>query len=132
MSADTIYLNQISLSYLADKKNRRINTQHKENQRKNMQVKPKPIPKDHFEYNYELDAFKCLENQYLYFFNKYIEPHKDPKKLDKIKRLYNNYEAVKTVKQETNAVHLTNTQNYHRIQLRNAKSNEPENGKTII
>ena len=31
ISADTIYLNQISLSYLADKKNRWINTKQKAN-----------------------------------------------------------------------------------------------------
>lgn len=31
----------------------------------------------------------------MHFFAKYIESHKDPEKLDKIKRLYNNYEACK-------------------------------------
>ena len=34
----------------------------------------------------------------MYFFAKYVEPHKDPEKPDKIKRLYNNYEACKNCK----------------------------------
>ena len=60
--------------------------------------------KDHFEYNYELNDFKCQENQYLYFFAKYSEPHKYPEKSNKIKRRYNNY-SLKTAKQETKSVH---------------------------
>ena len=36
-------------------------------------LNPNPYHKDHFEYDYELDAFKCPENQYLHFFAKYIE-----------------------------------------------------------
>lgn len=34
----------------------------------------------------------------MYFQTKYIEPHKDPEKPDKIKRLYNNYTACKNCK----------------------------------
>ena len=34
----------------------------------------------------------------LHFFGQYNEPHKDPEKPDKIKRLYNNYEACKNCK----------------------------------
>ena len=34
----------------------------------------------------------------MHFFAKYIEPHKDPEKPDKIKRLYNNYEVCKNCK----------------------------------
>ena len=44
ISADTIYLNQISLSYLADKKNRWTNTNQKTIQRKNRKIKSKQIP----------------------------------------------------------------------------------------
>ena len=36
---------------------------------------------------------------------KYVEPHKDLEKPDKIKRFCNNYKACKTEKQEINAVH---------------------------
>ena len=75
ISADTIYLNQISLSYLADKKNRWINTKQKAKQRKNRKIKPKSISQRPF---YELDAFKCPENQYMHFFAKNVEAHKDP------------------------------------------------------
>lgn len=45
-----------------------------------------------------IDAFKCPENQYLYFQVKCIEPNEDSEKPDQIKRLYNNYGAVKTAK----------------------------------
>ena len=44
ISADTIYLTQISLSYLADEKNRRINTYKKTIQRKNRKIKQQSIP----------------------------------------------------------------------------------------
>ena len=37
-------------------------------------------------------------NNYLHFFGKYIEPHKYPEKPDKIKRIYNNYDACKNCK----------------------------------
>ena len=95
ISADTIYLNQISLSYLADKKIDGLIPNRKQSKEKIGKLNPNPYHKDHFEYDYELDAFKCPEGNYLHFFAKYIEPHKDPEKPDKIKRLYNNYEACK-------------------------------------
>jgi hypothetical protein len=37
-------------------------------------------------YDYELDAFKYLENQYLHFYGKYTEPNKYPKKNRKNKK----------------------------------------------
>ena len=95
ISADTIYLNQISLLYLADKKIDGLIPNRKQSKEKIGKLNPNPYHKDHFEYDYELDAFKCPEGNYLHFFAKYIEPHKDPEKPDKIKRLYNNYEACK-------------------------------------
>ena len=98
ISADTIYLNQISLSYLADKKIDGLIPNRKQSKEKIGKLNDNPYHKDHFEYDYELDAFKCPENEYMYFQAKYIEPHKDPEKPDKIKRLYNNYEACKNCK----------------------------------
>ena len=95
ISADTIYLNQISLSYLADKKIDGLIPTRKQSKEKIGKINENPYHKDNFEYNYELDAFKCPEGHYLHFFGKYTEPHKDPDKPDKIKRLYNNYEACK-------------------------------------
>ena len=98
ISADTIYLNQISLSYLADEKIEGLIPTRKQSKEKIGRLNKNPYHKDHFEYNHQLDAFKCPENQYLHFYGKYTEPHKDPTKPDKIKRIYNNYEACKNCK----------------------------------
>ena len=57
-------------------------------------------------------------------FSKYYEPHKDPEKPDKIKRLYNNYEARKNCKARNKCCPSTNTQNHHKKLFRNA--NEPK------
>ncbi len=65
ISADTIYLNQISLSYLADKKIDGLIPNRKQSKEKIGKLNPNPYHKDHFEYDYELDAFKCPENQYM-------------------------------------------------------------------
>ena len=95
ISADTIYLNEISLSYLADEEIDGLIPNRKQSKEKIGRLNKNPYHKDHFVYDYELDAFKCPENQYMYYFKTYTEPHKDPEKPDKIKRLYNNYEACK-------------------------------------
>ena len=95
ISADNIYLNQITLSYLADEKIEGLIPNRKQSKEKIGKLNKNPYHKDHFQYDYELDAFKCPENQYLYFYGKYTEPHKDPEKPDKIKRIYNNYNACK-------------------------------------
>lgn len=60
-------------------------------------------------------------------FSKYYEPHKDPEKPDKIKRLYNNYEARKNCKARNKCCPSTNTQNHQKKLFRNA--NEPKNRK---
>ena len=60
-------------------------------------------------------------------FSKYYEPHKDPEKPDKIKRLYNNYEARKNCKARNKCCPSTNTQNHHKTLFINA--NEPKNRK---
>ena len=80
ISADTIYLNQISLSYLADEKIEGLIPTRKHSKEKIGKLNENPYHKDHFEYDYEQDAFKCPENQYLHFYAKYTEPHKDSKK----------------------------------------------------
>lgn len=67
----------------------------KQSRKKIGKTNENPYHKNNFKYNYELNAFKCPENEYLYFYEKYIEPHKDINKPDKIKRLYNNYNACK-------------------------------------
>ena len=95
ISADTIYLNEISLSYLADEEIDGLIPNRKQSKEKIGRLNKNPYHKDHFVYDYELDAFKYPENQYMYYFKTYTEPHKDPEKPDKIKRLYNNYEACK-------------------------------------
>ncbi|WP_295603949.1 transposase [uncultured Methanobrevibacter sp.] len=41
------------------------------------------------------------ENQYLHFYGKYTEPYKDPKKPDKVKRIYDNYNACKNCNVQT-------------------------------
>ena len=95
ISADTIYLNQITLSYFADNKINGLIPTRKQSKERIGKLNENPYHKDHFQYDYELDAFKCPEGHYLHFFAKYIEPHKDPEKPAKIKRIYNNYEACK-------------------------------------
>ena len=95
ISAYTIYLNQISLSYLAYEKIERLIPTRKQSKEKIGKLNKNPYYKDHFEHNYELNAFKCPENQYLKFYGKYTEPHKDPEKPEKIKRIYNNYNTCK-------------------------------------
>ena len=84
--ADTIYLNQISLSYLADEKIEGLIPTRKQSKEKIGKLNENPYHKDHFEYDYEQDAFKCQENQYLHFYAKYTEPHKDSKKTRQSKK----------------------------------------------
>ena len=90
ISADTIYLNQISLSYLADEKIEGLIPTRKQSKEKIGKLNENPCHKDHFEYDYELDAFKCPKNQYLHFYGKYTELHKDPEKPEKIRKLNEN------------------------------------------
>ena len=101
ISADTIYLNQISLSYLADEKIEGLIPTRKQSKEKIGKLNENPYHKDHFEYDYEQNAFKCPENQYLHFYEEYTEPHKDPKKPDEVKRIYNNYNACKNCNART-------------------------------
>ena len=98
ISADTIYLNEISLSFFA---NNNINSPfptRKQSKERIGRLNENPYHKDHFAYLFEQDAFLCPEGQILTFFNDYVEKNDDPDKPDKIKRLYSNYSACKTCK----------------------------------
>ena len=55
--------------------------------------------KDHFEYDYKQDAFKC-QKENIYSFLENISNHRKTLKPDKIKRIYNNYEVCKNFKEQ--------------------------------
>ena len=95
MSADTIYLNQISLSYFVNKGIDGLIPTRKQSKEKIGKLNPNQFHKDHFYYISDLDLFMCPAGQPMYFYKEYTEPSEDPDKPDKIKRLYNNYYACK-------------------------------------
>ena len=95
MSADTIYLNQISLSYFVNKGIDGLIPTRKQSKEKIKQLNPNQFHKDHFFYISDLDLFMCPSGQPMYFYKEYIEKRKDTDKPDKVKRLYNNYYACK-------------------------------------
>jgi len=95
MSADTIYLNQISLSYFVNKGIDGLIPTRKQSKEKIGQLHPNQFHKDHFYYISDLDLFMCPAGQPMYFYKEYIEKSEDPDKPDKVKRLYNNYYACK-------------------------------------
>ena len=59
MSADTIYLNQIRLSYIANKGINGLISTIKQSKEKIGKINPNTFHKDYFTYMPELDAFKC-------------------------------------------------------------------------
>ena len=95
MSADTIYLNQISLSYFVNKGIDGLIPTRKQSKEKIGQLNPNQFHKDHFFYISDLNLFMCPAGQPMYFYKEYTEKNKDPNKPDKVKRLYNNYSACK-------------------------------------
>ena len=95
MSADTIYLNQISLSYFVNNGIEGLIPTRKQSKEKIGQLNPNQFHKDHFFYISDLDLFICPAEQPMYFYKEYTEKSEDPDKPDKIKRLYNNYQACK-------------------------------------
>ena len=95
MSADTIYLNQISLSYFVNNGIDGLIPTRKQSKEKIGKLNPNQYHKDHFYYISDLDLFMCPEGQPMYFYKEYTEKNEDPDKPDKIKRLYNNYYACK-------------------------------------
>lgn len=98
ISADTIYLNQISLTYLDEKKIDGLMPTRKQSKEKIGKLNTNPFHKDNFQYIPEKDAFKCPNNQHLHFKEQYTEPNNGKKKYNKTKRLYYNYEACKNCK----------------------------------
>ena len=122
MSADTIYLNPTSLSYFKNNNIDGLIPTRKQSKEKIGKLNKNPFHKDHFEYDGENDAFKCPAGQYLTFYNQYTIESKDPEKPDKIKRLYNNYEACKNCKFKKDCIsqkqsHRTITENGNRLQI---------------
>ena len=111
MSADTIYLNEISLSFFADNNINGLIPTRKQSKERIGHLNENPYHKDHFSYLFEQDAFLCPEGQILTFFNDYVEKSEDPEKPDKIKRLYNNYGACKACKARNKCISASQ---YHR------------------
>lgn len=95
MSADTIYLNQISLSYFVNKGIDGLIPTRKQSKEKIGKLNPNQFHKDHFYYISDLDLFMCPSGQPMYFYKEYTQPNEESDKPDKIKRLYNNYTACK-------------------------------------
>lgn len=135
ISADTIYLNQISLAYLVDNKIDGLIPTRKQSKEKQGRLNKNPYHKDHFQYDSDKDAFLCPENQYLYFFRQYTKKNNDPEKPDIIKRLYSNYNACKHCNMRnkcvsTSTTHKTITE--YGSELKKAmmlKMEKPENQK---
>ena len=121
MSADTIYLNQISLSYFVNKGIDGLIPTRKQTKERIGELNPKPFHKDHFYYITDMDLFMCPAGQPMYFYKEYTEKSDDPEKPDKIKRLYNNYYACKyCIHRETclteKQTHRTITENGGRLE----------------
>lgn len=121
MSADTIYLNQITLSYFVNEGINGLIPTRKQSKEKIGKLNPKPYHKDHFYYISEHDLFMCPAGQPMYFYKEYIEESEDPDKPDKIKRLYNNYHACKHCIQQEGCftgkqTHRTITENGGRLE----------------
>ena len=95
ISADTIYLNQISLSYFINKGIDGLIPTRKQSKEKIGKLNSNQFHKDHFFYISDLDLFMCPAGQPMYFYKEYTEENEDPDKPNKIKRLYNNYYACK-------------------------------------
>lgn len=122
MSADTIYLNPTSLTYFKDNNIDGEIPTRKQSKQNNGKLHPNPYHKDHFDYDGEKDAFKCPAGEYLYFYKQYTIPDEYPEKPDKIKRLYNNYNACKICKFKKDCIsekqtHKTITENGDRLQI---------------
>lgn len=107
--ADTIYLNEESLSYLADNQINGVIPDRKQSKEKIGRLNKNPYHKDHFKYLPEIDAFECPEGQIMYFFNKYLEKNDDSDNPDKIKRLYSNYSVCKACNCRENCLSPTQT-----------------------
>ena len=95
ISADNIYLNQISLTYLDENGIDGLIPTRKQSKEKINKLNKNKFHKDHFTYIHEKDAFQCPNKEYLYFQKEYIEHNNDKANKTKVKRLYSNYKACK-------------------------------------
>ncbi len=109
ISADTIYLNQITLSYLTDKEIEGLIPTRKQSKEKIGKLNKNPYHKDHFTYDADSDTFLCPENQHLYFYKKYTITNNDSSKFNTIKRLYNNYNACKNCNNRNKCISSSQT-----------------------
>jgi len=121
MSADTIYLNQISLSYFINKEIDGLIPTRKQSKEKIGKLNSNQFHKDHFFYISDLDLFMCPAGQPMYFYKEYTEENEDSDKPNKIKRLYNNYYACKHCIHNTDCLtekqtHKTITENGGRLE----------------
>ena len=121
VSADTIYLNNHTLSYLVKNDIEGLIPTRKQSKEDTGRLNENPYHKDHFEYNIDSDSFKCPEGQYLTFYKEYIIEKDEKTGEDKIQRLYNNYNACKHCKQKNKCItpkqtHRTITENGNRLQ----------------
>ena len=121
ISADTIYLNQISLSYFVNNGIEGLIPTRKQSKEKIGKLNPNQFHKDHFYYISDLDLFMCPGGQPMYFYKEYIEESEDPDKPNKVKRIYNNYDACKNCIHRENCftekqTHRTITENGGRLE----------------
>lgn len=121
ISADTIYLNNTSLTYLVKKDIEDLIPNRKQSKKNTDRLNKNPYHKDHFEYNMDEDTFKCPEGEYLKFYKEYTKPNKDKEKPDIITRLYNNYNTCKNCKHKNKCIspkqtHRTISENGDRLQ----------------
>ena len=116
ISADTIYLNNVSTSYCVEKGVDGLIPNRKQAKEETGRLNEKPYHKDHFEYDRVKDAFKCPEKQFLYFYGEYSKDKTGENNPDKIVRLYSNYHACKNCKSKNKCLspkqtHRTITEN---------------------
>ena len=122
MSADTIYLNQITLSYFVNKGINGLISTIKQSKEKIGQLNTNQFHQDHFFYISDLGLFMCPAGQPMYFYKECTEKkNEDPNKPDKVKRLYNNYSACKHCIHRENCLtekqtHKTITENGGRLE----------------
>ena len=76
MSADTIYLNQISLSYFINKGIDGLIPTRKQSKEKIGKLNSNQFHKDYFFYISDLDLFMYPAGQPIYFYNEYIDETK--------------------------------------------------------
>lgn len=77
MSADIIYLNQISLSYFVNKGICGLIPTIKQSKEKIGQLNTNQFDKDHFFYISDLDLFMCPAGQPMYFYKECTEKNED-------------------------------------------------------